>query len=67
MLEYPRWKYILVVVVLAIGLLFALPNVFGEQDALQVERKDGTAMDAAAQKSVTELLIDLMPTAPSRD
>jgi preprotein translocase subunit SecD len=56
MLEYPRWKYLLVVVVLALGLLFALPNVFGEQDALQVERKDGTAMDAAAQKSVTDLL-----------
>jgi len=56
MLEYPRWKYILVVVVLAIGLLFALPNVFGEQDALQVERKDGIAMDEAAQKSVADLL-----------
>lgn len=56
MLEYPRWKYILVAFVLAVGLLFALPNVFGEQDALQVERKDGTAMDAAAQKGVMDML-----------
>jgi preprotein translocase subunit SecD len=56
MLEYPRWKYILVAVVLAFGLLYALPNVFGEQDALQVERKDAVAMDAAAQKTVLDLL-----------
>ena len=40
MLEYARWKYILVAVVLALALLFALPNVFGDDPALQVARKD---------------------------
>ena len=30
MLEYARWKYILVGVVLVLALLFALPNVFGD-------------------------------------
>src|SRR6266404_8979910 len=40
MLEYARWKYVLVVAVLLLGLLFALPNVFGEDPALQVARKD---------------------------
>ena len=39
MLEYARWKYYLVGVVLVLALLFALPNFFGE-DALQVARKD---------------------------
>jgi preprotein translocase subunit SecD len=39
MLEFARWKYVLVTLVVLIGLLFALPNLFGEDPALQVERK----------------------------
>jgi preprotein translocase subunit SecD len=40
MLDYPRWKYLLVAGVLAVALLFALPNVFGEDYAIQLARKD---------------------------
>ncbi len=40
MLEYARWKYILVSVVLLVALLYALPNVFGDDRALQLVRKD---------------------------
>lgn len=56
MLEYARWKYILVGVVLVVALIFALPNVFGEAPALQVARKDRAAMDVAAQQSVEKFL-----------
>ncbi len=56
MLEFPRWKYFLVAIVMLIALLFALPNVFGEQPALQVERRDRVAMDDTAVKTVTDLL-----------
>ncbi|HSY45154.1 MAG TPA: protein translocase subunit SecD [Steroidobacteraceae bacterium] len=44
MLEYPRWKYLLVGAVLLLALLFALPNFFGEDPALQVARKDHAAI-----------------------
>ena len=44
MLEYPRWKYLLVAAVLLLALLFALPNFFGEDPALQVARKDHAAI-----------------------
>jgi preprotein translocase subunit SecD len=44
MLEYARWKYILIAAVLLLALLFALPNFFGEDPALQVERKDHAAV-----------------------
>jgi preprotein translocase subunit SecD len=40
MLEYARWKSLLIAVVLLVAALLALPNVFGEDDALQVIRKD---------------------------
>jgi preprotein translocase subunit SecD len=40
MLEFARWKYILVSFVLLFALLYALPNVFGDDRALQLTRKD---------------------------
>jgi preprotein translocase subunit SecD len=56
MLEYARWKYILVAVVLLLALLFALPNVFGEDPALQVARKDHTPVGTDVSKQVEEFL-----------
>jgi preprotein translocase subunit SecD len=56
MLEYARWKYVLIVVVLALALLFALPNFFGEDPALQVARKDHVAITPDAEKELEGLL-----------
>ena len=56
MLEFPRWKYWLVVVVVLVGLLLALPNVFGSDPALQVELKNRNPIDAAARATVEQLL-----------
>jgi preprotein translocase subunit SecD len=58
MLEYARWKYVLVAAVLLLALLFALPNFFGEDPALQVARKDHAPMDAAAAQTVEGFLRD---------
>jgi preprotein translocase subunit SecD len=56
MLEYARWKYVLVAIVLLVALLFALPNVFGEDPALQVARKDRADMNAQSAQSVESFL-----------
>jgi preprotein translocase subunit SecD len=56
MLEYARWKYILVAAVLLLALLFALPNFFGEDPALQVARKDHNPVDASASQTVEAFL-----------
>jgi preprotein translocase subunit SecD len=55
MISYPRWKIALVAVVVLIGILLALPNLFGEQDALQLAR-DRAAVTAADRTSVEQLL-----------
>ncbi|RFU45858.1 protein translocase subunit SecD [Paraburkholderia sp. DHOC27] len=34
--RYPLWKYVVMVVALAIGLIYTLPNFFGEAPAVQV-------------------------------
>jgi len=39
--RYPLWKYVLVAAVLAVGIVYALPNVFGQDPAVQVSVKDG--------------------------
>ena len=56
MLEFPRWKYVLVALVILVAALLALPNVFGEDPALQVERKDRAPMDEQARQSMEDLL-----------
>jgi preprotein translocase subunit SecD len=55
-LEYARWKYILLAVVLLLALLFALPNFFGEDPALQVARKDHTELAPDAAKDIESFL-----------
>ncbi len=56
MLEYARWKYILVAAVLLLALLFALPNFFGEDPALQVARKDHSPMAAEGTQALEGFL-----------
>jgi len=34
--KYPLWKYSLLVFILVIGVIYALPNLFGEDPSLQV-------------------------------
>ena len=56
MLEFARWKYALVAIVLVIAAVFALPNVFGEDAALQVASKDRSAIEASGQQEIEEFL-----------
>jgi preprotein translocase subunit SecD len=56
MLEYARWKYILIVVVLLAATIFALPNVFGSAPALQLAHKDHTPVTTAEATTITEYL-----------
>ena len=43
--QYPRWKYALIAVALVAGVLFALPNLFGEDPAVQVSAVRGAVID----------------------
>src|ERR1700735_2814726 len=58
MLEYPRWKYLLIVVVLVLGLVLALPNIFGQDLALQIARKDHDPMAPTALAGIEQFLND---------
>jgi preprotein translocase subunit SecD len=44
MYQFAKWKYWLVILVMLFGIVFALPNVFGEAPALQLSRNDRKPM-----------------------
>lgn len=55
--QYPWWKYLLIGLVLLWGLIFALPNLFGEDPAVQISgARANIAIDAAFQSRVAALL-----------
>ena len=56
MLEFARWKYIIVAVVSLLALVFAAPNFFGEDLAVQVARRDRAAIDDTARDSIVQVL-----------
>jgi preprotein translocase subunit SecD len=52
MLEFARWKYIVVACVMLLALVFAAPNFFGDDLAVQVAARDRSPLDAASQMAV---------------
>lgn len=56
MTAFPRWKTILVIVVLLVATLVALPNIYGEAPALQLSRKDRVAFTEASVGEFSTLL-----------
>jgi preprotein translocase subunit SecD len=43
--QYPLWKYILLAVVLFIGTIYALPNLYGEDPAVQISHRTTSLTD----------------------
>lgn len=55
--RYPLWKYVVMVVALAIGFLYTLPNFFGEAPAVQVSSGKATVkLDPATLSQVEAAL-----------
>ena len=55
--RYPVWKYAIIVVALLVGILYTLPNFFGEAPAVQVSSvKASVKVDAALLQRVQEVL-----------
>ena len=68
--RYPLWKNLLVLVALALGLVYALPNLYGEAPAVQVlPLRSNLKADAALLARVEDALkaAQLIPEAMSLD
>ncbi|HAZ99310.1 MAG TPA: protein translocase subunit SecD, partial [Halomonas sp.] len=54
--RYPLWKYLLILVVLVVGLIYSLPNLFPADPAIQVSDAQGDALDERQITRVEEAL-----------
>ncbi|MEM4989419.1 protein translocase subunit SecD [Collimonas sp. H4R21] len=55
--RYPLWKYILIVIALLFGVLYTIPNFFGESPAVQVSSGKSTLkVDSALADRVSQVL-----------
>lgn len=54
--QYPLWRYIFIALVVIPGLLYALPNLFGNDPGLQVRGTRATRVDTQTLENVTAAL-----------
>ncbi|MEE8339870.1 MAG: protein translocase subunit SecD, partial [Xanthomonadales bacterium] len=55
--RYPAWKYVLVVTILVVGTFYALPNLFGEDPALQITSARGFAIPLDLEANINDALM----------
>ncbi len=54
--RYSPWRYVLMIVLIVIGVIYALPNLFGSDPAIQLSNKNGAPIAAAVIQKVTSTL-----------
>jgi preprotein translocase subunit SecD len=56
MLEYSRWKYVTILIVVLISAFYALPNVFPQDPSVQISANRGAQVDDALKQQVGQAL-----------
>lgn len=56
--RYPLWKNLMVIFLVAIGVLYALPNLYGEDPAVQISGTRGQEADSGVLSEVQTVLKD---------
>ncbi|WP_225763564.1 protein translocase subunit SecD [Stenotrophomonas sp. Marseille-Q4652] len=52
MLEFPRWKYFLILIILAVSALYALPNIYQKDPSVQITANRGGQLDDALRDRI---------------
>lgn len=56
MLEFPRWKYVLILIVVLASALYALPNLYPQDPSVQITANRGFAIDDALRARIDTAL-----------
>jgi len=56
MLDFPRWKYAVVILVVIFGFIYAMPNLYPQDPAVQISPNRGAALDEALVERVGRTL-----------
>jgi preprotein translocase subunit SecD len=56
MLEFPRWKYVVILLVVLVSTLYALPNIYPQDPSVQITANRGAAIDDALRQKIEATL-----------
>ncbi|MDH5545201.1 MAG: protein translocase subunit SecD [Gammaproteobacteria bacterium] len=56
--KYPLWKYLILVIAVVVGALYAMPNLYGEDPAVQVSGERTVKIDTGTLGRVEQILKD---------
>lgn len=56
MSDTPLWRKIVILVLIVLGVIYALPNLYGDDTAIQISAKGTATLDTAVQAKVRSLL-----------
>jgi preprotein translocase subunit SecD len=56
MLEFPRWKYAIILIVVLLSTLYALPNIYLKDPSVQITANRGATVDAALRQRIETAL-----------
>ena len=54
--QYSSWKYILLLIVLVVGSIYALPNLYGSDPAIQISATRSNVVDTEVESKALEVL-----------
>ena len=57
MSQYPLWKYTLILIICVVGVLYAAPNLYGEDPAIQVTTSRGFDIPTDLDTRISNALI----------
>ena len=55
--QYSVWKYLLIIIIVAVGVIYALPNLYGEDPALQITSSRGFELPAELTTNIDDALM----------
>jgi len=56
MLEFPRWKYVVIVLVVVLSFMYAVPSIYPQDPSVQITANRGALVDQALQSRVQSSL-----------
>lgn len=54
--RYSLWRYVFLALLIIIGIIYTLPNLYGEDPAIQISAKESTSVSETLEKRITSIL-----------
>ena len=67
MLEFPRWKYVVILIVVLLSALYALPNIYPQDPSVQITANRGAATGVELDRRIEAALAEAGVTAKAID